>query len=60
MCDDDVDDVDGDGDGDVARDVRVVETDARRGETRDDDDDDGRGPREEGFHAAARDDADAT
>ena len=59
VCDDDVDDVDGD--GDVARDVCVVETDARNRETRDDDDDDdGRGPREEGFHAAARDDDDAT
>ncbi len=60
VCDDDVDDVDGD--GDVARDVVVVETDARNRETRDDDDgdDDGRGPREEGFHAAAWDDDDET
>ena len=60
VCDDDVDD--DDGDGDVARDVVVVETDARNRETRDDDDgdDDGRGPREEGFHAAARNDDDET
>ena len=60
VCDDDVDD--DDGDGDVERDVVVVETDARNRETRDDDDgdDDGRGPREEGFHAAARNDDDET